>query len=911
MTDQTPERLAHRATRIADRLQRLTRRARAVLTWERVWPVLAATLVVASVFVTVSWLGLWMHVPAWARIIGVLVFAVAFVASLVPLFRLERPGWAEALARIDRDTGAPHRPATALTDELAISRSDPGTRALWDAHRARILDAAERLTVAPPQPRLAARDPWALRFAALFALIGAGFLAGQERQIRLAAAFDWASPAAALAATRLDGWIDPPGYTQFPPVLLDLRRNDDGTPRQASVRVPTHATVVIRSSGREPLDVQTMGAIEVKEPAADAGAARANAPPAVQPPGPAAQEKQWSIVGDGMIVLRQGGRETTTITVSAIPDAPPTVELDGEPQANARGSLTLSYHMADDYGVVSGEARFASPTRSGKPLTGTKPPLVPPPTIPLVLPGGDNREGDAKTTSDLSAHPWAGARVDMTLAVRDEAGQEGTSAAAPVTLPQRSFTKPLARALVEQRRDLILDPGSRGRVQEALYALMIAPERFTPDAGTYLGLRTASSRLRAAKTDPDLLGVADYLWDMALQIEDGDLSDAEKALRQAQDALKQAMDRNATPEEIKRLTDELRQAMDRFLQEFAEKMLQNRDQTQQQARQNQNSRTVTPKDLQSMLDRLENLTRNGQMDEAQRLLDQLRDILENLQAARPNSQMDQMAEQMEQSLDDLDKMTRDQQDVRDKTFREGQRQREDARRGGKPQQGQQAQRQRGQQGQQGQKGQQAQRGQRGQQGEGQQGEGEQGEDGQEMGDGQGQGQGMQGLADRQQGLRQQLEQLKRKMREMGANPEQGLDDAEDAMRQAEGALGRGNDGDAVDAQGRALDGLRRGAQGLAQQMQEGEQGSEQAGEQPGPGRPGNRRAQGTERDDDPLGRPTRSDDLGDRSKFRRAGKGGSLEQRAREVMEELRRRLGDPTRPQDELDYLNRLLRPQ
>ena len=75
-----------------------------------------------------------------------------------------------------------------------------------------------------------------------------------------------------------------------------------------------------------------------------------------------------------------------------------------------------------------------------------------------MLPGGDNRDGEGRTTTDLSMHPWAGARVEMTLVARDELGQEGESVSFNVTLPQRPFTKPVAKALIEQRRDLILDP---------------------------------------------------------------------------------------------------------------------------------------------------------------------------------------------------------------------------------------------------------------------------------------------------------------------------------------------------------------------------------------------------------------------------------------------------------------------
>ncbi len=45
------------------------------------------------------------------------------------------------------------------------------------------------------------------------------------------------------------------------------------------------------------------------------------------------------------------------------------------------------------------------------------------------------------------------------------------------------------------------------------------------------------TQLEMAATDEQLREVADYMWEMALSIEDGDLSAAEKRLRQAQEAL--------------------------------------------------------------------------------------------------------------------------------------------------------------------------------------------------------------------------------------------------------------------------------------------------------------------------------------------------------------------------------------
>jgi hypothetical protein len=148
------------------------------------------------------------------------------------------------------------------------------------------------------------------------------------------------------------------------------------------------------------------------------------------------------------------------------------------------------------------------------------------------------------------------------------------------------------------------------------------------------------------------------------------------------------------------------------------------------------------------------------------------------------------------------------------------------------------------------------------------------------------------------------------MRGMGMKGEQGLSDAEGAMREAENAIGQGQDGRAVDSQGRALEGLQRGMQGMAQQMQQmmgQNDGQDGEGDPNGPGNPQGR-AQNDPRNDDPLGRPTRSREFSD-GRVRVPTADESAVERARRILEELRRKLGDPTRPQEELDYFERLLR--
>ncbi|WP_431310949.1 TIGR02302 family protein [Methylobacterium nigriterrae] len=866
-----PPRTADTAVRA--RLDRLVAQAGAADLWERAWPVLWRGLAVVLAFLAVSWLGLWLDLPPLWRMIGLGLFALALVGGLAPLLRTARLDRREALARIDREaaggSGAlAHNPASAIEDTLALGAGDPATRALWALHQRRAAEAVAGLRVGRPRPMMARHDPFALRAALAVTAVASLFVAGPEWRERIGSAFDWREPPASGPNFRVDGWIDPPLYTRMPPLIVTMNGAEQ------RLRAPVNSQLIIRIAGEGQATLTPnpgLQALPGKEARADL------------------REDRFQITGPTAELAITTGAQTQRLVVEAIPDHPPEVRSVGAPEVNGRGTFNLTYRAKDDYGIASAEG-LVEPLRPGRSL-------VPPPRIALALPSDASGETDTKTLVDLTDNPWSGARVRFTIVVKDEAGQEGRTATVEMTLPARPFRDPLARALADERRRLVTGPDeNRVRVQTALDALLIAPELFTPQPGVFLGLKTATRRLRRAENDEGLTEVADLLWEMALKIEDGDLSDAEKQLRQAQDRLKDAIERNAPDDEIKRLTQDLKQALDRFMKEFAEKQRKEPRDPSQKSEGQQSSKSVTPDDLDKMLQDMADAMKRGDTAEAQRLMEQLRNILENLQSAEQGGRSDPTAREMQKQMKDLDQMAREQQGLRDETFREGQDKRnaEQGQRGqrpqqrGQPQQGQRGQGQQGQGQQQGQEQgpQQGQQGQRGQGGRGQQGEGSVGE--------------------RQQALRQRLEDLQRRMKENGMRGEEGLSDAEDAMRQAENALRQGKEGEAVDAQGRALDGLKRGAEGMAQQMQEMAEGEDQ-GEQEGGQNP-SQQGQAGARDDDPLGRPTRGRDMSD-GRVRVPGADESAVQRARRIMEELRRKLGDPSRPREELDYFERLLR--
>ncbi|MCK1716196.1 DUF4175 family protein [Bradyrhizobium sp. 141] len=353
---------------------------------------------------------------------------------------------------------------------------------------------------------------------------------------------------------------------------------------------------------------------------------------------------------------------------------------------------------------------------------------------------------------------------------------------------------------------------------------------------------------------------------LAQQDQDPDalLDSAEKAMQDSGDSLRQ----KESGKSLNNQSDAI-QKLEEYKRATERSQSSNRDRS-----------VITQRDLDDLLRQIEKAAREGNKEAAQRMLEQLAQIMENLQMAQPGQSGES---EMEQALNELSDMIRKQQQLRDKTFKQGQDSRRDRSRGKQGdqsmsdlQQDQQSLRDRlkklqdelakrglAQKGPKGQKGQQGQQGQKGQQGD-------QGQNGDQDGD--------------------------------DGDDDGSLDTADGAMGDAGSKLGEGNADGAVDSQGKALDAMRKGAQKMAEAMQQGD------GDGQGDG-PGNRagRQQSGGNQTDPLGRPLHGRDLSDDYSVKIPGEIDA--QRVRRILEELRRRLGDSSRPQIELDYIERLLK--
>lgn len=829
------------SSRLDRRIGGVVRRARFIGLFEELWRRAVPIAWVIGLWVALAWLGLWTALPPWPRALGILVFVVALLAVVARALR-DRAGLARAcdrgaaIRRVEAESRLAAHEIDGLVDRLPDG-AGAATARLWAVHRDRLAARVDRLATGVPHPDLGRRDRWALRPLLGFLLFIGWFAASGEHLERLITPFSGATPVG--IDDRVDAWIDPPAYTGRPPLVLATEGPVSGPP----ITVPQGSKLIVRVAsgepGRAPRPIRvTLAGADGRPVEVTANAPAAEGAPRGEAVGPV--EHSAVLDGDREVTVSRAGGATVTRQITVIPDLPPTIRLLGPPEIQASGAIKLDHQTGDDWGVVAAEARFTPPAAAkGRPLYA-------PPTFPLSLPVGRAHTGKGQTIRDVTAHPHAGAAMRLVLVARDEKDQVGSSEAADVVLPQRPFRKPLARALVELRRRLALDAGEIGTVVTALDALTLAPERFPEKPAVHLGLRFLAGQAMAARDDGSLRDVVDLLWAAATSIEDGDLAEHEKGLRDAQEALRKALADGAPPEEIARLTRELRAAMEKYLAAKAEQARRNPN---RQSERSGPQRTITSRDLQRMLDRIEDLAKTGSREAAEELLRQLQEMMANLQAGPPSGGGESGGGA--EALEKLGEMIQRQQKLMEETHRSS----------------------------------------RGAEGEGSDGDGSGGAG--EMGR---LGEGQRALRD---ALRQFSEEMKRGG-EGGAGPggEAGEDGSEEfgsageAMGEAGEALGHGEGETALDAQTRALDELRRGARKLADQMMKrngrGGEGNQAGGE-------------------DPLGRPQRNG--------RGLSSGGVKVpdeidvERARRILEDIRRRLAEPSRPKFERDYLDRLLK--
>lgn len=792
--------------------------ARAALFWERFWPAAWPLIGVAGVFLSLALFDLLPGLPTWLHIAALAAIAAAALWAVwhfVKVFRF--PGERETRRRLEQDSGLKHRPLTSLDDRL--TKGDGTTRALWALHRSRLVSKSSAFKAKPPRPRFAEIDPFALRCGLSLVLVVAIVAGADSWSQRIARAVTpQFEGAAANARIAFDVWINPPSYTRRAPQFLAPAAA--GTP---PLSIPAGSQIL----------AQVHGAAEPPELLVGTAAT------SFDNAGVEFFKVSAKIESGDRIAIQQDGGTLAEWRMTVNPDMPPAVAYLTAPSRSERAALRLEYEASDDYGVERVEARVQ---RLDKPEES---PFV----LELALPRSSASELNATSYHDLTPHPWAGIAVEITLIAEDALGQKGESEALRTVLPERIFNHPVARALVELRKELTLAPDERFPIVRALRNIYERPDHFYHDVVVALAIVTAERRL-IHDNRPDVIpSVQQLLWDTALRLEEGELAIAERDIRNLQKALQEALARGADQAEIEELLDKLQEALDRFMEAMNEQLQDQLSQGMEPQPLPPDAQLMDGNDLRDLIEKARELARNGSPEAAQELLAQLQEMLENMRAGNFAEQMNQAMQDAHGMMQEMEDMIRRQQELLDRSFDREQQQSEDK----KGQESDQRARERSQD------------------------------------------------AGSQEQLRKDLGEMMRQLGEALGEIPRSLGRAEQSMRDARDALNGEQGQNPVQPQSRSLDQLQQGMQSMAesfmQQMgQQAERGSGTVGAQP------------SGRSSDPFGRETGRGGINDARTGVKIPDEGDIV-RTREILQELRRRRGERQRPSNELEYIDRLLR--
>lgn len=862
-------------SRARARLGLLTGLAGLALMWERLWPRLVPLVAAAGLFIAVALLDLLPMLPFWLHVCVLAGFAGGLAWALKHLWQ-GRYGATrdQARHRIERDSEVGHRPLTALADRPVSDIDDPARQALWTAHLERMRRLLARLRVRLPSPGMARLDPLGLRAVVPLLLLIAIAAGGGEAGARLERALIPTAGGLAGDNLTLDIWITPPAYTRVPPILLQrqagpqvadkslaeaqaARENDPAAGSDAAeaapqeVAIPVGSTVLAQLGRADGAARMMIGERPVAFNAVDGDQATAGRRVEAEISDDDVAAKSLDIRLDDDLVAGW--------PIRVVPDNAPEVAFTSAPKNRGKGLLALEYNATDDYALAG--LRLLVRHQEGWPVPGTDEVEA---EQPLPVPNPGVAAGKGRATRDFSAHPWAGEIVEVKLVAVDAAGQEGETESVTLALPERQFNHPVARKLIAVRK-MLNRPGEAvlpAAISE-LQGIAEQPHHFFNDTVTFLALAVAGSRLSYDTRTSMRPDVQRLLWEAALRLEDGEFAIAEQDLRDIQDRLKEALRNGADDQEIERLMDQLQKAMDKYMQALAEHLKRNGMTAEQMDP--MTSQMMESTDLQKMLDQARQLSQSGAREAAKRMLQRLNQMLDQLRNGARLARPQQGQNQGRQALNKLRELSRRQQQLLDQTFRQQQLGRLGPE--GSPRPGREGQQRQGQQGQ--------------------------------------QRNGTQQLAPGQGQLRRDLGRLMLQMDEMlGAIPPS-MGRAERAMKGAAEALRQGDAARAARDQAEALSQLRQATEQMAEQLARQQQGPGQMGV--GLGRPRNGTMQ--QRGRDPFGRRTGEGSNGeiDSEDIKVPSQRELL--RAREIMQELRRRSGEQFRPRQERDYIDRLIK--
>ena len=603
----------------------------------------ARPLLFVGFFAALAWIGCFAKLYPYAHLLALAMFFVLFFDALGnAAAKWTWPSASDAKRRVEEVSGLRHRPLDTLGDHPVGTNTE--THDIWQRHIERTRAEVKNLRWPRMKLDLAKHDRYRLRYvlAGLLTIglvMGWGALGG-----RLIAAINPALGKLPISTVTIDAWITPPEYTHLPPIMIATPAGDrfqdqvinipEGSVLHAHLAEKDGDAPVLKANGQS----TEFSAVDGKD-----------------------FDVTQTLTGGDSIAIKRGWMVLSSWKVRVLPDTAPQVSFTENPSASERKDVRIVYDAKDDYGITSVTLRV-SPRQSLPGISGD--------AVEYQLASLDQKDLKRVDFKDLTAEPWAGLMVDMQLIATDAKGHKSETGKTPFTLPERIFFHPVARALIDERKKLlqnIFDAQVRSETANLMAGLAKEPKSFGGDAVTMMALRAGAVRLVLDHDAEAALTVKDILWKTATRIEEGTMGVAEQNLQRAQQELADALDHNASEKQVQALIDRLHQALAQYLAQLSTRVAAQPSAAEDLGQVlGTRTNTLTPQDLERMLNQMKNFSATGNREEAREELQRLQQILQNLQTHQQAMNADQKAAL--QLLKDMQALTKDQQKLLDDTF---------------------------------------------------------------------------------------------------------------------------------------------------------------------------------------------------------------------------------------------------
>lgn len=631
------------------------------------------------VFLFLFFSGLWMlQIPdlfeQTGRYVAFIIFAIGLIYFIYrDALHFRFPRSRDITRRLEQESGIKHRPLTERNDEPVFNENDDSYK-LWAIEQRRRESDLDKIKLVRWRVFFSDRDPYALRLMAVLVFAAGLFVAGHQWQARLINGLiplEWYDKKSNIPPIIVT--LTPPEYTGIAQKVLqglgeiaDLQSIPENTNIHVLINnalLPPY--IVMQGKKYYPVKIvdggyEFSGVIKSNNTSNKSDNFRFDVKQVfishygfgytiIQDEAPSIAMQELSETEKAeLLKSRENEAELKRLKEEAFigPVLPKKEILEKtsdnddleekfykEPKILSDSQIQIPLKLYDDYGVKTLSIMMelddvVNNAPLGKPVIQTRSVMSPPAQYIDIAP-----------VYDFTSHPWAGLPVTLSISAADHINQSTTLDRIEMRLPERNFQHPVARRIIALRKRLAWAPSfSAIEVQYSLERLIEFPQDFENDPIVYLTLRAAASRLKYSserQNAPDYIeanAVMDLLWDIALRIEDGNLSIAARNLRHAQMRLETAIqNENLPPEQITGLMNDLRRAMGEYISEYS-KELQKRFAEGEEL-------LLTPEMLADLLDpnelkeffaQMENEMIAGNSDNAQGMLSKLQRMLDML-----------------------------------------------------------------------------------------------------------------------------------------------------------------------------------------------------------------------------------------------------------------------------------------